>query len=161
MGSIWRYALGVHTHERKITLNAYPYGQTGINLNIFAIIVEKREQKMGMNILENRGLDIEILVKYGVETFKQGGIEHCKFPYKRNGEIVNTKYRTIEGEKKFWQDGGVKCVWNEDCLRDETLQDQTYYTANSQVFCRWSWKKEENERYGTSTEQGKRMVKKN
>lgn len=77
-----------------------------------------------IEILEQRGLDPEILAAYGVETFNQNGFEHCKFPYKRHGNVVNTKYRTIEGEKKFWQDGGVKCVWNEDCLRDKSLSDQ-------------------------------------
>ena len=93
--------------------------------NTFAIIVGKKETKMnGNEILEQRGLNLEILAKYGVETFSQNGIEHCKFPYFRNSEAVNTKYRTIAGEKKFWQDGGIKCVWNEDCLRDETLSDQ-------------------------------------
>jgi twinkle protein len=80
-------------------------------------------QQTPEQIIEARGLDIETLVNYGGTLFKQHGISHCKFEYRRNGQPVNAKYRTIEGEKKFWQDAGTKCVWNEDCLRDATISD--------------------------------------
>jgi twinkle protein len=57
-----------------------------------------------------------------------GGGSAIAFGFVRDGQIVNRKYRTslVQGDKgKIWQDkGGVKCVWNEDVLRDDTLLDQ-------------------------------------
>lgn len=76
-----------------------------------------------MKLLEERALDGETAVRYGVSVSRKDGTEIVKFPYVRNGEIVNNKYRSFP-EKKFWQDGGVKLPWNEDCLRDDTLKGQ-------------------------------------
>lgn len=76
-----------------------------------------------MSVIETRGLDPVIAENYGVSVSQKDGIETICFAYKRNGEVLNNKYRTFP-EKKFWQDGGVKLVWNEDCLRDETLSSQ-------------------------------------
>lgn len=46
-------------------------------------------------------------------------------PFVRDGLTVQRKYRTLGPDKRFWQDeGGVKCLWNEDCLRDDTLIGQ-------------------------------------
>ena len=50
-------------------------------------------------IIESRGLDVVTLVNHGATLFRQHGISHCKFEYRRNGQAVNAKYRTIEGEK--------------------------------------------------------------
>lgn len=75
-------------------------------------------------ILEARALDPELLGNLGVETYSgKGGGEWIKIPFKRKGTVVNNKYRSISGEKQFHQDkGGVKCFWNEDCLRDPSLK---------------------------------------
>jgi twinkle protein len=45
------------------------------------------------------------------------------FPYRRNGEIINRKYRGPN--KRFRQDQGApRAFWNEDCLRDPTLANE-------------------------------------
>jgi twinkle protein len=92
-----------------------------MGLNLFVTTAERKE--MRMKILETRGLDPVIAENYGVSVLQKDGIETVCFAYKRNGEVLNNKYRTFP-EKKFWQDGGVKLVWNEDCLRDDTLSSQ-------------------------------------
>lgn len=74
-----------------------------------------------LKLLEARGLEGETLDRYGVESLKGNEI---KIPYVMNGEVVNHKYRTIAGNKAFRQDtGAVKCFWNVDCLKDESLAD--------------------------------------
>ena len=83
----------------------------------------------GARWLEGRGLDPETALQYGVHTRPaKGSGELIVFPYLREGEVVNHKYRPMQGDKLFWQDkledGAKKCWWNEDCLRDKTLNDQ-------------------------------------
>jgi len=76
-------------------------------------------------LLEARGLDVELLVRYGVSSNARLGPDSIEIPYTVAGERVNTKYRTISGEKRFAQDEGGKCVfWNQDVISDETLADQ-------------------------------------
>ena len=44
--------------------------------------------------LEARGLDLEIVSKYGLYTDRQSpGGRDLVFPYRRSGEIINRKYR--------------------------------------------------------------------
>lgn len=79
--------------------------------------------------LEDRGIDPELAVRYQTHSVSgNGGGSAAVFAFVRDGQIVNRKYRTslTQGDKgKIWQDkGGVKCVWNEDILRDDTLIDQ-------------------------------------
>lgn len=85
---------------------------TGLNSNHIAI-------------LEKRGLDIETLARYGVESFERTDGDWIKIPYRLNDRVVNHKYRTISGEKRFYQDAGhQKQFWNIDVLRDESLASQ-------------------------------------
>lgn len=76
--------------------------------------------------LSKRGLDPELAGRLGLWSQKSpAGGEALVIPFFRNGEVVNRKYRTLGGEKKFWQDkGGQKAWWNEDVLRDDTLVGQ-------------------------------------
>lgn len=77
-----------------------------------------------LQILEGRGLDVELLVRLGVESCDRPG-EWVSVPYVMGGQVVNHKFRTILGDKKFSQDAGaVKCFWNQDVLLDPTLNDQ-------------------------------------
>lgn len=72
--------------------------------------------------LEARGLDVELCAQAGLHASPKGGGNVLVIPYLRDGVVVRNKFRTLTGDKKFWQDeGGVKCLWNEDCLRDDTL----------------------------------------
>lgn len=76
--------------------------------------------------LQARGIDPTLAAQYGCSTaVSDNGGEALQIPFFRNGECVNIKYRTLDGTKRFWQTkGGIQCLWNEDCLRDDTLIDQ-------------------------------------
>jgi len=73
--------------------------------------------------LEERGIDRELASEKGLHALRNGsGNDALVIPFFREGKVVNRKFRTLGAEKKFWQDkGGIKCVWNEDILRDESL----------------------------------------
>lgn len=80
-----------------------------------------------MRILDReREIDLELVARMGFESIEPvGGSEAIGIPYFRGGEIVNHKYRTIQGVKKFWQDEGApKILWNVDVLADETLRHE-------------------------------------
>lgn len=79
-----------------------------------AIIADGTEELE--KFLANRGLDIEIALRYGI-TQSNGSIV---IPYMKNGEVLNHKHRGLT-EKKFWQDGGKQFVWNHDVLLDNSL----------------------------------------
>ena len=71
--------------------------------------------------LAGRRLDIETGVKLGVGSEDTGSGEALVLPFIRKGKVVRRKFRGLD-EKKFWQDkGGVRCAWNEDVLRDDSL----------------------------------------
>lgn len=73
-------------------------------------------------ILEGRGLDLELLDRMGVVTHAERGGDWISIPYHRGGSVVNQKHRTIAGEKRFYQDkDAVKCFWNVDVITDATL----------------------------------------
>src|SRR5262245_34387286 len=71
--------------------------------------------------LEARGLDLEVVTRYGLFTDRQSqGGRGLAIPYRRLGEVINHKYRGPS--KKLWQDPGApRSFWNEDVLRDVTL----------------------------------------
>src|SRR5262249_16426902 len=73
-------------------------------------------------LLEARGLDLELLVSYGVESSDRLGRDCISIPYYRGDEIVNHKYRTISAEKRFAQDEGAPCIfWNQNVIADQLL----------------------------------------
>lgn len=75
-------------------------------------------------LIEQRGLDPELASKLGVASFAKAGGEWVAIPYRQGDQVVNTKYRTIAGEKRFYQDAGaVKCFWNFDAITDPTLAE--------------------------------------
>ena len=73
--------------------------------------------------LEARGLDLEVVTRYGLYTDRQSqGGRDLVIPYCRAGEIINHKRRGPQ--KRFRQDSGApRSFWNEDSLRDQTLAD--------------------------------------
>lgn len=75
--------------------------------------------------LTDRGLDVEVALKLGLESSPSaGGGEDLIFPYLVGTETVNRKYRYLR-QKGFRQDkGGVKCVWNFNVLLDPTLANE-------------------------------------
>jgi twinkle protein len=81
--------------------------------------------KHHQEILEARGLDAELLDRLGVDSFDKQSGDWVAIPYVDSGETISHKYRTIAGDKKFYQDAGKRAVfWNIDCLRDPTLASQ-------------------------------------
>ena len=75
-------------------------------------------------LLEERGLDVELLVRLGVNACDRFGDDGIEIPYFENQKRVNAKFRTIAGEKKFSQEAGArKCFWNIDVLSDHALDD--------------------------------------
>ena len=73
-------------------------------------------------ILERRGLDLDLLVRLGVASCDRDGGEWIMIPFLKSGVVVNRKYRTIDGPKRFSQDAGaLKCFWNYDAITDPTL----------------------------------------
>ena len=76
-------------------------------------------------VIEARGFDVEILENLGIESSAKLGPDTIAIPIYEAGVRVNTKYRTIAGEKRFCQEPGVRPVfWNVDRISDETLKDQ-------------------------------------
>jgi twinkle protein len=74
--------------------------------------------------LEDRGLDAELAIRFGWTSGGLLGPKSISIPYFRHGEIVNHKYRTLQGQKRFSQDHeAIKCLWNIDVLADDTLKD--------------------------------------
>lgn len=75
-----------------------------------------------LETLAARGLDEELVVKHGLASKTVDGGECLIIPFVQKGEVVRRKYRTFGEAKKFWQDkGGVRCAWNEDALRDDSM----------------------------------------
>ena len=69
------------------------------------------------------GIVPEIAANLGVDTHaRDGGDDWISIPYVLGGRVVNHKYRTLAGEKRFHQDSGAtKCFWNADVITDSTL----------------------------------------
>lgn len=75
-----------------------------------------------------RGLDPVVCAGLGMraEPARNGGGEALAFDFRRNGAVVNTKFRTsvvMGGDKgRMWQTkGGAYCFFNEDALREPDL----------------------------------------
>lgn len=82
-------------------------------------------------ILEARGLNVELCVRMGWRTKQKDTIE---IPYYRDGVEVNCKTRTIEGEKRFYQQkDGEKCFYNVDALKE--VGDETIIITEGEMDC--------------------------
>lgn len=78
-----------------------------------------------LRLLEDRGLEGETLVKFGVKSLDRADGDWVELPYYEGENVVNFKRRTISGDKMFNQQaGGKKCFWNINCLLDHTLADK-------------------------------------
>ena len=78
-----------------------------------------------------RGVSTATAMKYGLAASRNhGGVNSANclwisFPHFREGACVHRTYRTIGGGKHFSQDpNSIRLLWNEDCLRDSSLDDQ-------------------------------------
>lgn len=69
------------------------------------------------NILEKRGITGEIAARLGWLTCDGRKGDWIAIPFKKGGQVVNHKFRTISGEKKFSQDkGGEQCFYNLEAI---------------------------------------------
>lgn len=83
--------------------------------------------------LESRGLDLEIVTRYGIYTDRQSQSgRDLVIPYRRNGEIINRKRRGPN--KRFSQDpNSPRSFWNEDVLRDPTLAEEPLVVTEGEL----------------------------
>ncbi len=90
------------------------------------------------DLLEARGLDIEVIERLGVDSSDRLGPDTIAIPYFRGDQLVGTKYRTIAGEKRFSQEvGSEQILYNRDCLSDPNLEGQPIIVTEGEVDC-WS-----------------------
>lgn len=93
---------------------------------------------MGLNerhaeLLQARGLDVELLVRLGVVSSDRLDGDCVAIPFEADGQVVNWKFRTISGEKRFTQEKGArKCFWNVDVLTDASLAGQPLIIAEGE-----------------------------
>lgn len=92
-----------------------------------------------MEILDARGLDIELASRLGLNGASRGGGEVLEIDFRRGGEVLRRKFKRLgevpEGAPRYWQEpkGGPKLAWNEDCLRDETLHGQPLIFTEGEI----------------------------
>jgi len=85
-------------------------------------------------ILEARGFDIELMERLGIESSSRLGRDCIAIPVMQGGVRINTKYRTIAGEKRFSQEPGARQIfWNVDRISDETLFGQPLITTEGEM----------------------------
>lgn len=88
-----------------------------------------------------RGLEPEVVAKQGwwSEPAASGGGSVVAIPFRRDGKIVNVKYRTslvMGGGGRMWQSkGGAQIFYNEDALRDDTLLGQPVIITEGEPDC--------------------------
>lgn len=88
------------------------------------------------DLLEARGLDIEMLERLGVSSSDELGNDTIAIPYFRGDQIVGVKFRTISGEKRFSQKlGSEQILYNRNCLTDETLEGQPVVICEGEIDC--------------------------
>ena len=77
--------------------------------------------------LEDRGIDSEMAVKFGLGLIKgHGGSEKLALPFQVKNETLSWKVRSgaSSNDGMFWigqEDVRGKSFFNEDCLRDDSL----------------------------------------
>lgn len=89
-----------------------------------------------MERLAARGLDVELADRLGLGGALRDGSEALVIPFRRQGEIVRRKYRFFDRDQKWTADkGGVRCAYNEDCVRDDSLIGQPLIITEGELDC--------------------------
>lgn len=70
--------------------------------------------------IEARGISAELAEKFGLQTVTKEGKAWLAVPYVESGQIVNHKYRLISEKRHQMDAGGKLCLWNHDCLLEES-----------------------------------------
>ena len=92
--------------------------------------------------LLDRGISPETAAMLSVRTFVSAGSnpddQWVELPYFKNGVHVNSKIRTLTGEKsmrflKSRSKGGELCVYNFDCLLDPSLKNEPLIITEGEI----------------------------
>lgn len=80
-----------------------------------------------IDALEARGIDLEIADRWGVQSIvpdRRTNQAWVMFPHLVGGQQVHWAARSIDGEKRFYQQpGGQRCLWNHDAINDLSLRN--------------------------------------
>lgn len=81
-------------------------------------MLDERHARM----LEERGLDVELVTRLGVASSPDRGRDWIAIPFVVGGKVVNHKYRSLGFDKRFAQDkDAAQAFWNQDVITDPTL----------------------------------------
>lgn len=70
--------------------------------------------------IEARGISADLARKLGLSTVQKDGRAWLAVPYVERGRIVNHKYRLISEKRHQMDEGAPLCLWNHDCLLQES-----------------------------------------
>lgn len=70
--------------------------------------------------IEARGISAELARKFGLTTVQKDGKAWLSVPYVERGRTVNHKYRLISEKRHQMDQGGRLCLWNHDCLLEDS-----------------------------------------
>jgi len=88
-------------------------------------------KKTHIKILEDRGISIEMVSNLGWSSVEKtaNGKDVIRIPYFRDGKTVGLKFRTISGEKLFYQEkSSEQCLYNLDVLKTITDEEPLVIT---------------------------------
>jgi twinkle protein len=94
--------------------------------------------EVAQKILGARGLNLELIMSLGWRSSKRpiNGSETIEIPYYVDGAEVNTKTRTISGDKEFRQvKDGRKCFYNQDAIKDWQASDEPLLICEGEMDC--------------------------
>lgn len=77
-------------------------------------------EKPHMEFLEGRGIPSTLAEKFGLTTVEREGVKWLAIPYRRDGEIVNRKYRRTSQKDHRMDKGGRLCFWNGDAITGQS-----------------------------------------
>jgi twinkle protein len=70
--------------------------------------------------IEARGISADLAEKFGLTTATKDGKAWLAVPYVENRATVNHKYRLISEKQHQMDKGGKLCLWNHDCLLEDS-----------------------------------------
>lgn len=84
--------------------------------------------------LEGRGIDPELASRIGIVSVTQrDGSEWIAFPYVKDGEVINRKYRSLD-RKDFRMDPGRPQAWfNGDVITDKSLEAHPLVVTEGEI----------------------------
>lgn len=75
--------------------------------------------------ITGRGIDPDLIEKFGLATINRGGANWLAVPYQHRGEVVNHKYRLISEKRHMMDPDAPLTLWNADILSDPRVLSGT------------------------------------